>query len=279
MTHKQIIASGLLESYAAGLCTADEKLLVEKALQESQEVRQELEAIEIAVEIIAMQNARKPKANLRASVLEAIENIPQEKIVEPSSTRVSEPQLKTESPAKSIAVSFRWKPLAAAASLLLVASVSYNIYQASELNNAKQILASYESEKSQMADELNTVKASYNQLADNINILKSSELKVVDMPGVAGKESLKARVLWNPSSEEVFLSVQNLPELDENSVYQLWAIVDGKPVDAGILTETGPMVKMKNFAKADAFAITIEKSGGAESPNLEQLCVLGNVNS
>jgi len=36
-------------------------------------------------------------------------------------------------------------------------------------------------------------------------------------------------------------------------------------------------VKMKNIAKAQAFAITLEKKGGSLSPNLQALYVLGKV--
>jgi hypothetical protein len=41
--------------------------------------------------------------------------------------------------------------------------------------------------------------------------------------------------------------------------YQLWAIVDGKPVDAGIISlqkEIYKIQKMKSFGSAQAFAIT-----------------------
>ncbi len=58
---------------------------------------------------------------------------------------------------------------------------------------------------------------------------------------------------------------------------QLWAIVEGKPVDAGMIDACSGLCKMKNISNASAFAITLEKRGGSPTPNLEQLQVIGNV--
>jgi anti-sigma-K factor RskA len=61
--------------------------------------------------------------------------------------------------------------------------------------------------------------------------------------------------------------------------YQLWAIVDGKPVDAGMIDLNQPIVfqQMKTINSAQAFAVTIENVGGSATPSLETMCLLGNV--
>jgi anti-sigma-K factor RskA len=62
--------------------------------------------------------------------------------------------------------------------------------------------------------------------------------------------------------------------------YQLWAIVDGKPFDAGLLIETKTadnkynIQKMKSFGKAEAFAITLEKKGGSATPSMDKMYVI-----
>ncbi len=52
--------------------------------------------------------------------------------------------------------------------------------------------------------------------------------------------------------------------------YQLWAIVDGKPVDGGMITSKDGknynIQKMKTFGRAEAFAITLETAGGNPQP-------------
>src|SRR5439155_22230652 len=44
-----------------------------------------------------------------------------------------------------------------------------------------------------------------------------------------------ATLLWDTQSKDVYLMVNNLPQPDAGKQYQLWAIVDNQPVDAGML--------------------------------------------
>ena len=83
---------------------------------------------------------------------------------------------------------------------------------------------------------------------------------------------------WNPNSEEVYLSIQNLKELSEANQFQLWAIVDGKPVDAGVFdSNTEGLQRMKPVSGAVAFAVTIEPRGGNLAPTLETMQAMGNL--
>jgi anti-sigma-K factor RskA len=86
-------------------------------------------------------------------------------------------------------------------------------------------------------------------------------------------------VYWNTDSKDVYLLINNLPKPQSDKQYQLWAIVDGKPVDAGIfdIIEGAPFIKLKNIARADAFAITLEKRGGSETPSMDAMYVMGKV--
>jgi anti-sigma-K factor RskA len=72
--------------------------------------------------------------------------------------------------------------------------------------------------------------------------------------------------------------VKNLPQPAAGKQYQLWAIVDNKPVDAGMLdmAHGHQMVKMKNIPRAQLFAITLEEQGGSPTPK-GPMYVLGKV--
>jgi anti-sigma-K factor RskA len=61
--------------------------------------------------------------------------------------------------------------------------------------------------------------------------------------------------------------------------YQLWAIVDGKPIDAGVFdSNLSGLVKMKDITSgASTFAVTIEPRGGSVSPSLHTMQVVGNI--
>jgi anti-sigma-K factor RskA len=102
------------------------------------------------------------------------------------------------------------------------------------------------------------------------------------MKGVAKSPESMAMVYWNTESKEVFIELKSLPVPEEGKQYQLWAIVDGKPVDAGMITlseEESSLHRMKDFESAQAFAITLEKQGGSPTPTLSEMYVMGSVGS
>jgi anti-sigma-K factor RskA len=68
-----------------------------------------------------------------------------------------------------------------------------------------------------------------------------------------------------------------MPQAASGKQFQLWAIVDNKPVDAGVIDACTGLCKMKNIPRASAFAITLEKKGGSATPSLDQMYVLGKV--
>jgi anti-sigma-K factor RskA len=103
--------------------------------------------------------------------------------------------------------------------------------------------------------------------------------KRVVMTGTPNSPQSLASVYWNENSKEVYLSIQNMKELARENQYQLWAIIDGKPVDAGVFDgNMAGLLKMKEIgAGAVTFAVTIESRGGKPSPSLQTMQVAGNV--
>ena len=59
--------------------------------------------------------------------------------------------------------------------------------------------------------------------------------------------------------------------------YQLWGIVEGQPVSVGVFDLDQNLREMLNIANASAFAITLEPTGGSETPTLDKMYVIGNV--
>jgi anti-sigma-K factor RskA len=100
------------------------------------------------------------------------------------------------------------------------------------------------------------------------------------MGSTENNEGYESAVYWDSESSEVILATNNLPTLSENEQYQLWAIVDGKPVDAGVFDATDALATMKGISgEAVAFAVTIEPKGGSINPTMEKMVMIGNVSS
>ncbi len=54
-------------------------------------------------------------------------------------------------------------------------------------------------------------------------------MRIVAMTG----RNSKATVYWNTVSKDVYVLQNSMPKAPSGKQYQLWAIVNGKPVDAG----------------------------------------------
>jgi hypothetical protein len=175
------------------------------------------------------------------------------------------------------------KYVAAASLILLAGSVLLNLYL---LNQYKKTIAQNKelsAIQTQLAVTNQMLQTKLNGYETALSLMQNPLMEVVKMPGSPNSPapSSMTTVYWNTESKDVYLFVNQLPKPAAGKQYQLWAIVEGKPVDAGTfdLTEGVSMVKLKKIPKAEAFAITLEKTGGSETPSLDAMYVMGKVNS
>ena len=116
----------------------------------------------------------------------------------------------------------------------------------------------------------------------DLNVVQSKYSEPVRLNGLNETPDATAKIFWLKNTGEVYVDPSNLPEIPAGKQFQLWAIVDGKPIDAGLIeTSTNKLKyriqKMKAFGKAQAFAITIEKEGGNNTPTMEKMVVMGKL--
>jgi anti-sigma-K factor RskA len=117
---------------------------------------------------------------------------------------------------------------------------------------------------------------------EQLHVLRSpDEYKLVALAGTPAHPAARARVLFNKAAHRVYIDVAQLPPLPPGKQYQLWALDQGKPVDAGVLTAATTagdgLQQMKNIASAQAFAMTVEPTGGSAGPTLDTMTVIGNI--
>lgn len=279
MDAKEIISSGLLELHVNGLATTEESAMVLQYAEQFPEVAAELAAIEEALEQLAFAHAVAPNESIKAKIFAAIDdNTGKEKApVIPMSTngdgQYSSSSVNPISQARSI--SPVWRYVAAASVLLFVASAFFNLtlYQQSksvqaQLDQSKQAIASL-SESIKMAQS-------------DMQIMQSKYSMTVALNKTKPEMDAAAKVFWMKNTGEVYVDPSNLPDAPSGMQYQLWAIVDGKPVDAGMIitTKSGNQYriqKMKKFDnKVQAFAISLEKEAGLSQPKGE-VVVMGTM--
>jgi anti-sigma-K factor RskA len=103
------------------------------------------------------------------------------------------------------------------------------------------------------------------------------------MKGMEVSPASFATVYWDTTSKDVYLVVNNLPKPASDKQYQLWALLNGQPIDIGMVDndvfigQKKLLLRMKNVRGAQAFAITLEKKGGSEKPTMESMYVMGNL--
>lgn len=263
MNIHEYISSGVLEAYALGALSEQERAEVENNLALYPELKSELAQIEATQEKMLMKAAVKPRAAVRAALFEKITD-------QPSGAKVV--------PVKS-AESNTWKYAAAAAVVLAVVSTCMAVHYHGKWRDTEASLKGLIAQNQRMAQDYDQVTNRLDRIEKEIDIFDNPAFKRVIMKGTANAPASMAYVYWNESTKEVYLSIQIMKELSENNQYQLWAIIDGKPVDAGVFdADISGLLKMKDIgAGAVTFAVTIEPRGGKESPSLETMQVAGNV--
>jgi anti-sigma-K factor RskA len=169
-----------------------------------------------------------------------------------------------------------WQTYGVAASFILLSvSILINLYLFTQLRQTKDRLAQVSTQNAQLARQVQVNQASYSQLASTLQLYQDPANAVITLSGGEGKEDQGSMVVfWNRHRQQVYVSVRGLPAPPRGKQYQLWAIVDKKPVDAGVFsTGTRTAQRVKDIARAQAFAVTLENEGGSPQPTGSVLMV------
>ncbi|MCP9755719.1 anti-sigma factor [Lacihabitans sp. CCS-44] len=266
MNTSEYIASGILEAYVLGSVTPQEKQEVECLSKIYPEIKTELTTIEETMETYAKMHEVKPSAQLKSKIFAQM-NFDQE--IEEGGN-VLENETQEEIIEREVKVIPMWSKIAVAASVVFGLLLGWTFQNSREISN--ELAAT----KAQMESE----KALSSKSEGLLALYKDSKNVPMELKGVEKSPDSKVMAFWNKETEEMKLMVENLPAVPKGKQYQVWGIVDGKPVDMGMidLNFENKILAMKvpkgNIA---AFAITLEKQGGSPTPTLEEMYVIGNV--
>ena len=270
MEKSEIISSGLLEMYVLGAASPEEIIQVEKSRKDSPEINTEIITIEMAMESYAMAYAVVPPASVKEKIFASLQTQPfLVSHVQPNLSTLKSQQNKHSS-AKVVSFSPFGKIAAAAAILLLLVS---NVFFYNKYNNVD---LKYQEGQEQLA----SMNTHLTEMSKDMNIVQSKYSKPVALDGLKASPDAAAKIFWMKNTGEVYVDPANMPMAPAGKQYQLWAFVDGKPVDAGMITSKDgrnyKIQKMKTFGKAEAFAITLETTGGHPQPKGE-IYVMGKI--
>nr|WP_262918120.1 anti-sigma factor [Pontibacter sp. E15-1] len=176
---------------------------------------------------------------------------------------------------------YKWMFAASIALFLISGFMSIRFY--SNWQNAEAKLEQAIAMEQTMAQNYQTASYRLDQQSQILQVLRNSDMRSIRLQGVEAHPDANMMVYWNAAEQQVYVDAVQLPAPPTGMQYQLWALLDGNPIDAGMIRmENGnavAMQPMKGIGAAQAFAVTLEPSGGSASPNLEQLYVMGEVKS
>jgi len=248
---QEYISSGIVESYVLGLASPEERSEFENMCRQYPEVLQARIAFELLLEKQAMQNAIEPSADLKQKILDQISS--SAKVVSITSAPVRRMN--------------GWKYAAVIFILLFAGSLYWNL--------------SLQKRKKDLSERLNDSTARMSRLEQDIKVLQGNPaIKMARLDGTPVSPQSYTTVYWDTTSHDVYLLVNNLPKPASDQQYQLWALLNGQPIDMGMLEISEKPLQlyhMKNVQAAQAFAITLEKKGGSPKPSLDKMYVMGKL--
>jgi hypothetical protein len=269
MNSKDYISSGILESCILGTATPEEMIEMEKLSSEHPEIKFELLEIEKALFHYSERHSVTPPVGMKEAILAEISKITNEN---PKISKIQSGGIKIINEDRPRKNSY-W---AIAASLLLLISLSGNVYFLSKSDKIENTLSAIAKTNNVLNDSLQAIVANYKQAQNDMEILKDPMYKIVELKGMKVAPDAKAMVCWCPMDKKVYVEIDKLPAPPSGMQYQLWAIVDGKPVSVGMLSISAGLHRMTDVENAQAFAVTLEKQGGSPSPKGDMFA-LGNI--
>lgn len=252
MNIQEYISSGIVESYVLGLASAEERSEFETMCRQYPELEKARTDFELALEKAALQNAIAPPGELKEKIFAAIGGSAKIVRLRPVPRRTT-----------------WWKYAAVASFIFLAASLYWNI---TLYNKSRQIKG-----------DLDHTLAKLSDVENDIRIMEQNPtVKMASMKGMEASPKALATIFWDTTSKDVYLLVNNLPRPASNKQYQLWALLNGKPIDQGLIDneyfiqQKKLLLHMKNAQDAQAFAITLEEKGGSPTPK-GQMYVMGSL--
>lgn len=265
MELKAFIESGLVESYLLGTASMDEIRLVNEMITKHPDLKTEFDTIETSLLIAAESNTIAPDPKIKDKIFSQINVVPK-------------PETKVVSIEKNKSIKIFKYGIAATIAALIV-STTINVIMISNNIGMQNEVAKLSKEKTYMQTEVENQQKTLDKMELQFAVLTDPNNQTITLKGLDLSPNSMATVFWNSASKDVYLYVNNLPVPPTDKQYQLWAIVDGKPVDAGVfnLGEGETLQKMKSFPNAQAFAVTLENKGGSPAPTMEAMYVMGTV--
>lgn len=252
------------------LTSPEETAEVESMMAAHPEIAAAVTSFEVSLEQQLLSSAIAPPANIKQQLMAQL--APEFSNIETSDTTTQS----GEKVIKMYSGTPVWKYIAAASIVLLLGSGWLNMHYYSRYNQVQNDYQNLLAERSSLLAKEDANQAKMNDAENSVKLMLDAAVKKVVL--LSPDQNNIATVYWDTNTKDVYVAQNKMPATPQGKQYQLWALINGQPVNAGVISDCGQMLcKMLNIKEADTFAITLEKEGGSPTPDLSQLKVIGKI--
>ena len=250
------ISSGIIEMYVMGICSPEEKAELELLRPQYPELHIAIIEFEKAFENNLLQSSsEKPGAATDERILQTLQSLQAPAPVISFNTK------------PTAAKKVNWMmPVAATAILLLGVSGTYN----------------YTMYKKMQAQELALVTKDKDSSLPAVDyaVMKNPAITPVAMYGVAPYTLCRCTMYWDKKTGKAYIMIHHLIPSPEDKKYQLWAMVNNKPVNVGMVHDEirDRFIELANVPEgATAFSVTLENIGANQTPSTDKTFLYGKI--
>jgi len=266
---KEYIESGAIEAVVLGFASEQEIAQLQSYALKYPEISAEWKAVTVAFENEATKHAVPAPAEVKQRVMDSI-----------STEKKKETPIVPLTPQKT---SNPWKWLAAASVVLAVGATSLWYMNFSKLQEMQSLMAQKDAEIEKMDQKVTALSVEQERTAEMKKVLAQLDTRNIEMKGTPMEPTANIHIMWNETNKMAMMKSVAVEEIPYEMQFQLWAIADGKPVSLGVFDGSELENMTDPFAvdaqNISAFAITIEKRGGSQTPTMEKMVVMGAVNA
>ncbi|AGC75623.1 anti-sigma-K factor RskA [Nonlabens dokdonensis] len=256
---QDFLDSGLLEQYVIGATEPYQSEEVESFIEKHTEIKFAYDKLQEELQVVSKLYQKQPPENLKSEVLKSIDR----------STTPAEA-------ANRKASSFSWLNLAAI--FIGLIGIAGFLYVNNQNTTLETQLSTIEEEQSQLLKQVSFATKEMSSLEDEIAYLKSADTDKYILKGNQKAQTLLATAYYNKSTDRGEVEINNLPSLDKDHDYQLWADVDGEMISLAVLKKDSKKILDPTImANASSLNITIEPAGGNDHATVENLVAAVNL--
>jgi len=236
------LKSDLLEKYLIGLTTTQENLEVESYINTYPEVKEAYNCLENKLQLVAFANAEEAPIHLLGSIIDGLGGKP---VIALNKNQKKSP--------------FNFGIAASIAALIFAGSSLFFYVQNQNLQNENEIIVN---ELHDLRGDIDQNNLRLEALAEKFSKLNNPETEKYILNGNSRAKNLKTIAYINPIEKTSLIDVVSLPTLPENQEYQIWAQLQNKQVNLGILSVKDRSLQQVPYTQdALGLSITIEQKG------------------